>query len=650
MKPEDPPIIIACQTNHALDQLLRHTAKIDSKCFVRLGARSQDKEIVRPRTLYNLRPEYPTPKSAARISATRALKQQTNLIKKTLEPFSQGMPMIGLGFMRDHHILTDAQCASIEVNANAWSTAGEVSDDADPFSKYFSASVASIQPKSMPVFETYEAAELDVEELKETEAENAAPDDDEWDVLSGDFLPLEDALAGSTRMGQKKLIVKSKKLYGARRTFDNAEQLLAIVDDLAMVEISSRGLLFDFLMHKAKRVVLTTLSENFKAYHQASRLRQIGRWEEDAFILNQHKVVGMTTTGFSKNRALIAGIQPRIVLLEEAAEILEAPVIATCVESLQHLIMVGDHQQLRPHIRVQELEGVPYNLNVSLFERLVNNKVTFSTLQMQRRMIPAIRNLLRPIYGNLISDHVSVQDIRNRPMVPGMGSKSIWFYHHEFRDSRDYQMSCKNDFEASMVVGFAAYLSLNGVSLEQITILTFYNGQKREIKRLVSKNQYLRDSRHQLKVVTVDSYQGEENSVVLLSLVRSNDNNKIGFLENINRICVAISRAQSGLYIFGNRKLLCAESKTWKEICDILEGEGTGLSVIGLKIPLVDQRHQRETSISRETLSRDRASSTADATNRPGKLGQALWRMQHAMRDTLDLWSWQMHPQMSPVR
>lgn len=64
-------------------------------------------------------------------------------------------------------------------------------------------------------------------------------------------------------------------------------------------------------------------------------------------------------------------------MIEEAAEVLEAPVVACCVESVQHLILVGDHQQLRPHCHVRELEE-EYNLNVSLFERLVRNGVEYS--------------------------------------------------------------------------------------------------------------------------------------------------------------------------------------------------------------------------------------------------------------------------------
>ena len=77
------------------------------------------------------------------------------------------------------------------------------------------------------------------------------------------------------------------------------------------------------------------------------------------------------------------------------------------------------------------------------------------------------------------------------------------------------------------------------------------------------KNKIIRDLRFNkdhpisnVKVTTVDNYQGEENDIILLSLVRSNHHNNIGFLKASNRVCVALSRARQGFYIFGNSDCL----------------------------------------------------------------------------------------------
>lgn len=68
----------------------------------------------------------------------------------------------------------------------------------------------------------------------------------------------------------------------------------------------------------------------------------------------------------------------------------------------------------------------------------------------------------------------------------------------------------------------------------------------------------------------VDKYQGEENDIILLSLVRSNADGKIGFLSIKNRVCVALSRARKGLFIVGNMDCLTKESELWKNIKEIL--------------------------------------------------------------------------------
>ena len=63
----------------------------------------------------------------------------------------------------------------------------------------------------------------------------------------------------------------------------------------------------------------------------------------------------MTTTGLSKYRALLSSLNPKVVLIEEAAETLESSIAAACFTSLEHLILVGDHQQLRAHCNDEEL-------------------------------------------------------------------------------------------------------------------------------------------------------------------------------------------------------------------------------------------------------------------------------------------------------
>src|SRR5690606_33998348 len=155
--------------------------------------------------------------------------------------------------------------------------------------------------------------------------------------------------------------------------------------------------------------------------------------EKDAYILEEARVVGLTNTGLAKYRSLVAAINPRVVMIEEAAESLEGPIITALYPTVEHLILVGDHQQLRPHVGSKDLEKAPFNLAISMFERLVMNGIGFDRLSVQWRMRPEIRRLMTPFYKDL-TDHHSVM---GRPHVPGMGASDVYFYWHREHDSKD---------------------------------------------------------------------------------------------------------------------------------------------------------------------------------------------------------------------
>ncbi|KAL5406333.1 hypothetical protein PMIN03_007833 [Paraphaeosphaeria minitans] len=586
---EDPPIIVTCQTNHALDQLLRHIAEFEPN-FIRLGGQTKDQDKIKKRTLYEVRSTFEQHKmpGSRKNRATGALRQLTAKMQLLLVPFEK-VPDKG---PLDHRLLvklgllTEEQAVSLEVDA--------------PYVMGIPQTTPSIQMEQwlgrclercdhpyqpddfgMP----YEEEDFDeAEQLKEIEAEAVARDDDEdIEALRGPISTICDNFRGL-------------KGGSSLRTIADVQKKLHETDDLTTVPLPDRGVIYNYLLRQAKQIVLRKFRDLAKQYAEQVHLKKVGQWEEDQGILLNQRVIGMTTTGLSKYRALISSLRPRVVLIEEAAETLEAPVTAACVPTLEHLVLVGDHQQLRPHCNVHELEA-RYNMNVSLFERLVSNNIELDTLRRQRRMIPEIRRLLQPIYGEKLKDYPSVLSEDNRPAVEGMGGVNSFFFTHDWPESRDNNHSAKNEHEAAMIVGFFDYLVLNGIDPEKITVLTFYNGQRKLLLSKLRRHQNL--CGQPLKVVTVDSYQGEENDIVLLSLVRSSKDGNIGFLSVDNRVCVALSRARRGFYLFGNAEKLVCGSETWEAVVKVLWAHGTKKDIptsgpskrIGYHLPLICQRH-----------------------------------------------------------
>jgi helicase required for RNAi-mediated heterochromatin assembly 1 len=155
-----------------------------------------------------------------------------------------------------------------------------------------------------------------------------------------------------------------------------------------------------------------------------------------------------------------------------------------------------------------------------------------------------------------------------------------------------------NEQEAQMITNFFAYLVANGTPSVKITVLTFYKGQRKVLLRKLKRHPSLMGQ--MFNVCTVDSYQGEENDIVLLSLVRSPQLNRdyaVGFLEDERRAVVAISRARRGFYVFGNVNNVLKAHQTsfdlWYKICSGFSEQGSFKPEQGL--PLVCQVHHKKT-------------------------------------------------------
>lgn len=295
-------------------------------------------------------------------------------------------------------------------------------------------------------------------------------------------------------------------------------------------------------------------------------------------ILKKVEVIGMTTTGAAKHRRILQEIQPKIVIVEEAAEVLEGHVVTALSSHTEHLILIGDHKQLKPNPTVFEL-AKKYNLDVSLFERMVSNGFTCHALDTQHRMRPLIADVMRIIYPTLIDD----DSVCSYAAIKGI-QDNLYFIDHNFPESSNEELkSHSNDHEASFVVALCKYLLLQGYKAKSITVLTMYTGQLLNLRNLMPKSTF-----EGIRVCSVDNFQGEESDIIVLSLVRSNKNGNIGFLNVSNRVCVALSRAKKGLYCIGNISMMAERNKLWKKIKARLEEKcaiGSSLSLCCPKHP-----------------------------------------------------------------
>ncbi|XP_061393471.1 NFX1-type zinc finger-containing protein 1 [Musca vetustissima] len=298
------------------------------------------------------------------------------------------------------------------------------------------------------------------------------------------------------------------------------------------------------------------------------------------YVAREKAIIGMTTTCAAKTNFLFRLLKSKIVIFEEAAEILESHIVACLTPYTEHVIMIGDHQQLQPYTSNYQLQQKS-QMNISLFERIFSKYSKPIVLRTQYRMHPKIADLLsNTIYTDLDSD----DSVSHYPAIRQMSTNLFFMTHNKPEAKTEQDSSLYNPYEVTQVVQLALHLVQNALyDIEDIQILSPYARQIDMIRKQLQQHAALQ----QLKACTVDSFQGLESNIVILSLVRSNTTSQIGFLKQSNRICVALSRAKHAMYCIGNLELLSQCSSIWKEIAGKLQQH----QAVGDKFPIESENY-----------------------------------------------------------
>ncbi|XP_026685976.1 LOW QUALITY PROTEIN: NFX1-type zinc finger-containing protein 1-like [Diaphorina citri] len=198
--------------------------------------------------------------------------------------------------------------------------------------------------------------------------------------------------------------------------------------DLTSMNMGHRWELYWYWLESYRRLLYTQMKSVGIRYKRLSRqFEESIRNPELLSILKTKDVIAMTTTKAAKIHSVLCELKPKIVVIEEAAEVLETHILASLSKHSEHVVLIGDHKQLRPRTCIYELARDFY-FDVSLFERMINNDLPHVTLQVQHRMRPEICELLTPnIYDTLIN-HPSVTKL---PNVKGMPMNVQFFDHKE---------------------------------------------------------------------------------------------------------------------------------------------------------------------------------------------------------------------------
>ncbi|EKM82374.1 hypothetical protein AGABI1DRAFT_111018 [Agaricus bisporus var. burnettii JB137-S8] len=231
------------------------------------------------------------------------------------------------------------------------------------------------------------------------------------------------------------------------------------------------------------------------------------------------------------------------------------PLVLGC----KQVVLVGDHQQLGPVI--MNKKAARAGLTQSLFERLVVLGNRPIRLQVQYRMHPCLSEFPSNMFyeGTLQNGVTAPERLRKNVDFPWPVPDTPMFFYQNLgqEEISSSGTSFLNRTEASNVEKIVTKFFKSGVVPNQIGIVTPYEGQRSYIVNYMQFNGSLKkDLYKEIEVASVDAFQGREKDYIILSCVRSNEHQGIGFLNDPRRLNVALTRAKYGVVILGNPKVL----------------------------------------------------------------------------------------------
>ena len=324
--------------------------------------------------------------------------------------------------------------------------------------------------------------------------------------------------------------------------------------------------------------------ESGERFHQRlDRLKELAVELEvriNADVFGQVRVIASTLVG--AGHKLLDGHKFGTVFIDEAAQALEAACWIP-IRRASRVIFAGDHCQLPP--TVKSLEALKGGLGKTLMERIVENKPEcVSLLQVQYRMNDEIMQFSSDYFYH--GQMRSAPEVAHRLIHEG-DAPILWFDISTIELGEDEKDNFKEQFvgetfgrvnkgEANLTLSLLQ-IYFQRVGKQRILddridvgIISPYRAQVQYLKRLIKKRAFFKPFRHLISVNTVDGFQGQERDVIIISLVRANDKGQIGFLRDLRRMNVAITRARMKLFILGDAPTM-TRHPFYKQLFDYIQ-------------------------------------------------------------------------------
>ena len=300
----------------------------------------------------------------------------------------------------------------------------------------------------------------------------------------------------------------------------------------------------------------------------------VNRRQIIAAILDEADVICCTLSGSGHDQLAKMKVNFETVIIDEAAQSIELAALIPLKYGCQRCVLVGDPNQLPPTVLSQAAAKFQYE--ESLFVRMQrNHPKSVYLLSIQYRMNPEISRFpSEKFYEGKLIDGPNMAVVTNREWHQSSLFRPYCFFnvHGGAQERGKRGVSLLNKAEISIAISIYERLKADYDHIDfsgKIGIVTPYKEQLRELLRQF-RQRYGSEITNSVDFNTIDGFQGQEKDIIILSCVRAAEGHGVGFLKDVRRINVALTRAKSTLFILGNKEALKG-NEFWKSLIDDAE-------------------------------------------------------------------------------
>ncbi|KAF2237930.1 tRNA-splicing endonuclease-like protein [Viridothelium virens] len=330
-------------------------------------------------------------------------------------------------------------------------------------------------------------------------------------------------------------------------------------------------------LRRQKTMLSTKIDSARDNENMAHRAADINRKRAQQAVLDEAHVLCATLSGSGHDMFQNLNIEFETVVVDEAAQCVEMSALIPLKYGCAKCILVGDPKQLPPTVFSKEAARFQYEQ--SLFARMANNSPNdVHLLDVQYRMHPEISAFpSATFYDGRLLDGDNMAKLRRRPWH----ADALLGPYRFFDVQGQHQTSTKGhsliniaEIEAAMqlydrlTTGYRTKFELSG----KVGIITPYKSQLRELRDRFTRR-YGATVKDTVEFNTTDAFQGRESEVIIFSCVRASPAGGIGFLQDIRRMNVGLTRAKSSLWVLGNSSSL-VRGEFWKKLVEDAKGRG----------------------------------------------------------------------------